>query len=100
MAKIIKITEQRLLHVIFLKERDTIIAYSPALDLSTAGSTIEEAKKNFEQASHIFFKECAKRGTLEDVLISLGWQKSSTRPQTWNPPQVVGHLDLNIPQYA
>ena len=99
MAKIIKITQKRLT-VIFLKEEDTTIAYSPALDLSTCGRTFEEAKVNFERAVDIFFKDCTKRGTLDEVLISLGWHKSSTRPQTWHPPEVVGHLDIPIPQYA
>lgn len=101
MPKVVKtkITEGRL-PVIFLKEDDTIVAYTPALDLSTCGRTIEEAKASFEKAADIFFRECIKRGTLEEVLLSLGWKKSRTRPRTWSPPEVVGHLDLPIPQYA
>lgn len=100
MAKVVKvrITEGRL-PVIFLKEGKTIVAYTPALDLSTCGQTIEEAKANFEQAANIFFRECAERKTLDDVLLSLGWQRSATRPKTWHPPEVVGHLDIPIPQY-
>jgi predicted RNase H-like HicB family nuclease len=100
MAKMIRVRMESKLPVIFLKEDRAFIAYTPALDLSTCGETIEEAKANFEQAVKIFFQECTKRGTLEDVLISLGWKKSTTRPQTWQPPEVVGHIDLPIPQYA
>ncbi len=101
MSKVVKvkITESRL-SVVFLKEGDTIVAYAPALDLSTCGQTVEEAKKNFEQAVDIFFRESSERGTLEEVLFSLGWHKSATRPKTWQPPEIVGHLDVTIPQYA
>ena len=45
------------------------MAYTPALDLSTSGTTLEEAKKNFTEAVEIFFDEIVKMGTLEDVFI-------------------------------
>jgi len=101
MAKVIKIkvTESRL-PVIFIREDETIIAYTPALDLSTSGRTVEEAKQHFEEAVDIFFRECTERGTLEEVLLSLGWKKSTTRPRTWQPPEIIGHLDVPIPQFA
>ena len=100
MAKVIRFVTKSKLPVIFLKEDETIIAYTPALDLSSCGRTIEEAKANFEQAVKIFFRECTKRGTLENVLLSLGWKKTAARPQTWQPPEVVCHMDLPIPEYA
>ncbi len=60
-----------------LKEGDSFIAYTPALDLSTSGSTFEEAQKNFVEAVNIFFKELMEMGTTDEVLTGLGWQKQN-----------------------
>ena len=70
--------------VMFFGEDDKVIAYSPAIDLSTCGNTEEQARKRFAEASAIFFDEIAEMGTLEDVLTECGWRK--TAKQTWSPP--------------
>ncbi|PIR45577.1 MAG: hypothetical protein COV09_00705 [Candidatus Vogelbacteria bacterium CG10_big_fil_rev_8_21_14_0_10_50_13] len=76
------------LTVTFIREGNQFIAYSPALDLSTAGATLEEAKKRFTEALDIFIKETTKNRTLTDVLTDLGWQQSNNN---WVPPMVVAH---------
>jgi len=63
------------LPVSFIRESDQFVAYTPALDLSTFGKTLEEAKKNFSEAVEVFFDELTSMGTLEDVLLDLGWKK-------------------------
>ncbi|MEK7610224.1 MAG: hypothetical protein AAB468_00505 [Patescibacteria group bacterium] len=75
------------LPVLFLREADQFIAYTPALDLSTSGGTMAQARKRFSEAVDIFFEETIKKNTLVDVLADLGWQKSSNR---WLPPSLVG----------
>jgi predicted RNase H-like HicB family nuclease len=74
------------LKIAFYKEGEQFISYCPALDLSTAGDTFEEAKKNFEEAADIFFEETIKRGTLEDVLLECGWEKIKRPRLHWKPP--------------
>ena len=74
------------LPVSFLREGKQYIAYTPALDLSTCGKTFKEAKKRFGEIVEIFFDELARNGTLEDVLVDLGWKKVQTE---WIPPVVV-----------
>jgi hypothetical protein len=71
--------------VMFFEEDNKIIAYSPALDLSTCGYTEEQARKRFLEASQIFFDELIKMGTIEDVLSECGWRKV-TGQKTWAPP--------------
>ena len=44
------------LSIIFLKEGDTIVAYSPVLELSSYGKTEQEAKQAFEEAVEIFLE--------------------------------------------
>lgn len=76
------------LPVSILKEGNSFIAYTPALDLSTSGSTFEKAQKNFEEAVRIFFEELTEMGTVDDVLSGLGWQKQN---KTFVPPVVVAN---------
>lgn len=74
------------LPVSILRENKTFIAYTPALDLSTAGKNYEEVKKRFSEIVEIFFEEIIKRGTLEEVLQDLGWKKVQTK---WIPPMII-----------
>jgi len=87
------------LHVDFIKEGETFVAYSPALDLSTCGDTFEEAQKNFEEIVRIFFGELVKMGTLEEVLSSLGWRRSK---KLWTPPTVIASQlqSFTVPAFA
>jgi len=81
-----KISFQFRLPVTFLREGKRFVAYSPALDLSTSGKTFKEAQKRFFEAAMIFFEEIAKKGTFDEVLANLGWQKVK---KDWQPPMIV-----------
>jgi len=84
------------LPVMFIKENNQFVAYTPALDLSTCGDTFEQAQKRFAEAVQIFIAKCYSMGTLGEVLRDLGWKKNRNN---WLPPTVVSqdsHL-FNIP---
>ncbi len=73
------------------------VAYSPVLDLTTCGETFEEAKKNFAEAVDIFFAECIKHNTLDKALQACGWQiKPKSHPAQWQPPAVIGEMQMPI----
>ena len=74
------------LPVSFIRESNQFVAYTPALDLSTSGATLEDAKKNFTEAVELFFDEIVAMGTLENVLLNLGWEKQA---RNFIPPVVV-----------
>ncbi len=76
------------LPVSILKEGNSFIAYTPALDLSTFGDTFEDARKNFDEAVNIFFEELVEMGTIDEVLAGLGWQKQNN---TFMPPVVIAN---------
>ncbi len=84
------------LPVSIFKEDDTFVAYTPALDISTAGSTLSEAKKNFEELVAIFLGEVEQKGTTAEVLESMGWKKVA---QNWSAPIEVEHSieTFNVP---
>ncbi|MBP6858599.1 MAG: hypothetical protein KBC33_02075 [Candidatus Pacebacteria bacterium] len=90
------------LTVNFIKDRKQVIAYSPALDISTVGRTEEHARKRFEELVHIFMKDITERNVATQVLTELGWTKSSptrTRKSQWTPPQVRS-VNLKVPLFA
>lgn len=76
------------LPISFLREGDSFIAYTPALDLATVGRTFEEAKLHFGEAVNLFFEEIMKEGTLDEVLADLGWQKIN---KVYSPPVAISH---------
>ncbi len=82
----------------FLKEGKYFVAYSPALELSAYGETLEKAKKSFTETLGIFLDHLTQAGTLEDELLSLGWERNSK--QTLTPPVIVSSQTIKIPEYV
>ena len=74
------------LPVAILKEGKYFIAYSPVLDLSTSAKSFEKVKKRFNEAVDIFFEELIEKGTFNEVLTDLGWQKMQNK---WAPPVMI-----------
>lgn len=74
------------LPVSFLKEGKYFVAYSHALDLSTSGKSFDEVKRRFDEVVQIFFEELFEKGTIEETLSDLGWQRVQ---KDWTPPVVI-----------
>jgi|ERR1044072_3106554 hypothetical protein len=74
------------LSVSFFKQDGCVIAYAPALDLSSYGSTEREAQKNFGEALDLFWSSFSDARELDQLLGSLGWNK--TKGASWEPPKV------------
>jgi len=71
--------------VFFFQEGKKVIAYSPALDISSCGDTEQLARKRFAEAAVIFLAEIHKMGTTEEVLEECGWNKVPNQ-HMWTPP--------------
>lgn len=86
------------LTVNFIKEGKQIVAYAPALDMSTVGNTQSQATKRFQEMVRIFLKDIVNRNVVDEVLTELGWKKVVTKKlqSQWLPPSVKS-LDLRIP---
>ncbi len=59
--------------ILFRKESDFYVAYCPALELSGYGYNKSDAKKSFSENLDIFLEEVNEKGTLDKVLLNLGW---------------------------
>jgi len=85
-----------LLSVVFHREGNKFIAYSPALNLSTCGNSMDEAKRRFEEIVQIFLEETDRMGTLEEVLMECGWRKVGHPHKRWQPPIFVGQTQREV----
>ena len=68
------------------KEGDKYVAYVPELDLSSCGSTSEEAGKNIRVAVQGFLQTSADMGTLDSVLEEAGYIREG---DAWRAPEFV-----------
>ena len=57
------------------KEGKIYVAYVPELDLSSCGSTDEEARKNIRDAVRGFVETSAEMGTLQEILEATGFSR-------------------------
>ena len=61
---------------IVFQEGNTYVAYSPKLDVSSCGGTVNEALNNLKTAVRLFLEEAEKMGTLEDILSESVYEKA------------------------
>lgn len=73
---------------VFLFVEDGVhVAYTPVLELSSYGKSIQDAKEAFQEALNIFFEDTTEKGTLEKVLLQLGWRlQQRPKPNYKEPP--------------
>jgi hypothetical protein len=83
------------LGVLVFQEADSFLAFCPALNLSTYGDSINDAKEAFEDVIKSYLEDCAKMGTLEKDLKAHGWEMHfGVGNMSVTPPKEV---ELNIP---
>lgn len=75
------------LNVCLFEDESHFIAHCPALNISSYGDDEEEAKKMFNEAVTVFLEEVEQRGTLDSVLLDLGWKLQRKPEIDYRPPQ-------------
>ncbi len=75
------------------KEGDTYVAYVPELDVSSCGSTDEEARKNIRDALRGFFEVSMEMGTLDEILEEAGYVREG---EGWRAPEFVSLDRLTV----
>lgn len=74
--------------VLIIKEEDYIVAYCPALELSSYGKSQSEAKVAFATEIKIFIEETSKNGNLEKYLLKQGWTLQQIPEFDYQPPRI------------
>jgi predicted RNase H-like HicB family nuclease len=77
------------------KEGKMYVAYVPELDLSSCGSTDEEARRNIRDAIRGFVETSVEMGTLAEILEEAGYERMG---DTWRAPEFVSldRLTLSV----
>ncbi|MEK7383550.1 MAG: hypothetical protein AAB262_09730 [Elusimicrobiota bacterium] len=88
--------------VFFLREGKTVVAYSPALDLSSCGENQAAAQRRFSRAVGLFLDELEDMGTMDEVLAGLGWTRMERPRSEWVPPHLLKQTQMrvNLPAHA
>ena len=68
------------------KEGQTYVAHVPSLDLSSCGSTDDEARRNIRDAVRGFLASSADLGTLDEILEEAGYQREGDH---WRAPEFI-----------
>jgi len=61
------------------KEGDQFVAHAMPLDVMSSGRTPEEARKALDEAVHLFLITAMDIGTLEEVLLEVGYEFKEER---------------------
>ena len=73
--------------VLYMKEGEEFLCYSPAFDLVAHGDSFEDAERSFAATLKLFVEEVTKKGTWRGVLKEYGWEKVKNE---WSPPRIIG----------
>lgn len=71
----------------YIADGNYITAYCPALEFSSFGKTIKEARAAIEEALDILIEELDARGTLEQDLLEHGWTLQQKPVFNYKPPK-------------
>lgn len=74
------------------QEGNMFVSYIPQLDISSCGKTVEEAKKNIQEAAELFFEETKKMGTSKEVLEEAGYSFD----KEWKAPELIAFEKMNL----
>lgn len=77
----------------FFQEGDLFVGLVPELNVSSFGSTLEEARDSLQEAVQAFVEECERMATLEEVMEEAGF---SRRGDTWFPRQPISEELLTV----
>jgi predicted RNase H-like HicB family nuclease len=75
------------------KEGDAYVAYVPALDVSSCGTTSDEARHNIRDAVRGFLAASAAHGTLDEILEEAGYERKG---EEWRPPEFISVDSLTM----
>lgn len=86
------------LPVAFIQEGGKVVAYTPALDISTVGGNEAEAKERFSELVNIFIADLVENNNVDSVLSELGWVKDKMQ---WSPPPISQEsVSVRMPAFA
>lgn len=76
------------------------VSYEPKLEVASCGRTIEEARKNLDEAVSLFLEGAYEKGTLRQILEEAGYIRIE-QDKKWQEPELLAlekrQLNLKVP---
>ncbi len=82
------------LNVLVFQEGEYFVAYCPAMQMSSYGDSIDEAKQGFDEVMGAYIENCKENNTLREDLLKIRWTINVQNHAKAEPPT---DIDLNIP---
>ena len=79
---------------IVFQENKIFVAYSPKLDVSSCGGSVDEARNNLKTAVRLFLEEAEKMGTLEEIMSESGYEKAERGD--WMAPKLIATEHMSV----
>ena len=95
--KLLAIQFNMKLPVVIVKKEKWFVSSCPVLDVVTQGRTLQQAKKNLEDALSLFLSSCYERGTLDAVLKQCGFVSDHSATHTIEQPDNSEYIDVPLP---
>jgi predicted RNase H-like HicB family nuclease len=67
------------------REGEQFVSHAPELDVSSCGSTRDEARANLDEAVRLFLEDAVESNTLETILLECGYNRAGDHD--WRAPQ-------------
>lgn len=92
--------ESVIIRVEIFKENGQYVAVSPELNVSSFGNSPEEAKASLSEAVSLFFEECERMKTLNEVLEEAGFIHLTEPTPQWVAREPLAIEELKIEHVA
>ena len=89
-------TKELILSVVIKREREGYSSWCPELDVASQGDSIEEARKNLQEAVELHVETMAQNGDLQALLDKLGLTTKDLQKETILPEFFSGPLEIPL----
>jgi len=89
-------TKELILSVVIKREREGYSSWCPELDVASQGDSIEEARKNLQEAVELHVETMVQNGDLQALLDKLGLTTKDLQKETIHPEFFSGPLEIPL----
>ncbi|HLC98369.1 MAG TPA: type II toxin-antitoxin system HicB family antitoxin [Candidatus Nanoarchaeia archaeon] len=89
-------TKELILSVVIKREREGYSSWCPELDVASQGDSIEEARKNLQEAVELHVETMVQNGDLQALLDKLGLTTKDLQKETILPEFFSGPLEIPL----
>ncbi|MBI4398348.1 MAG: type II toxin-antitoxin system HicB family antitoxin [Candidatus Omnitrophica bacterium] len=75
--------------LLIFKEGDVFVSFCPELSVASCGDSVDEARRQGQEAVRLFLAESKRMGTLEEILQEDGFVVRDSAKNEWDSPPLI-----------